>query len=194
MTIHKGLGLVLLGACLALAGACGDDDDDDGTGGSGGAGGTGGSGGSGGSGGTGGTGGSGATGGTGGSGGSGGEGGTGGGGGSGGTEEFILVIDAGAAYVPERLTVPPGATVTVRNEDDMAHTVTSGNCVGTTCTPETFDGVTIDTGSIAAGAEGSFLIPVTATSGTEVPYFCEFHPGAGNPPATMANLGVIVIE
>ena len=44
MTIYKGLGLVLLGACLALAGT-GCDGDEDGAGGTGGTGGTGGIGG-----------------------------------------------------------------------------------------------------------------------------------------------------
>ena len=48
MRIHKGLGLILLSACHALAGgACGDDDEDDNNGGTGGIGGSGATGGTG---------------------------------------------------------------------------------------------------------------------------------------------------
>lgn len=63
------------------------------------------------------------------------------------------------AYQPVVLTVSPGATITVVNEDPVAHTVTA-------------KGKSFDTGSIAGGERGQFTAP--SKPGT-YPYICTFH-------------------
>ncbi|MFD7560734.1 MULTISPECIES: cupredoxin family copper-binding protein [unclassified Streptomyces] len=63
-------------------------------------------------------------------------------------------------FNPSTLTVKPGTKVTVVNEDSTPHSLTAS------------DG-SFDTGSIAAGASGSF----TAPSGLGTyPFVCSFHP------------------
>ncbi len=171
--MRKGLLLVLLSTSLGLAGACSDsgggtDSDGKGT-----------------------TGGSGAAGGTGGPGGTGGTGGTGGPGGSPG-QYSIAIVDF--TYNPEQLTVPAGATVTVINNGSAPHSVTSGTCRAATCTESDVNGIGFDTEILEPGASATFTIPADAASGTEVPYFCVVHPGVGTTPATMRNLGSIVVE
>jgi plastocyanin len=66
------------------------------------------------------------------------------------------------AFVPADLTVSPGATVTVHNEDPTTHTLTA-------VSPH--DRV-FDAGNIAAGATKSFTAPNSAGSYS---YICEIH-------------------
>ena len=75
----------------------------------------------------------------------------------GGTSGDVIVIK-NFAYAPVSITVKPGATVTVKNEDVAAHTVT--------------DGSKFDTGDIAPGASKTFTAPTTAGS---YPYICTIH-------------------
>lgn len=63
------------------------------------------------------------------------------------------------AFSPAKLTVKPGATITVHNEDSVAHTVT--------------DTGKFDTGDVASGATKSFTAP--STPGT-YSYMCTIHP------------------
>jgi plastocyanin len=62
-------------------------------------------------------------------------------------------------FIPAHLTVAPGATVTVVNRDQVAHTVTSST-----------GGFT--TGDIAPGASVTFTAPDHAGS---FPYICSIH-------------------
>jgi plastocyanin len=76
------------------------------------------------------------------------------------------------AFEPERLAVEAGATVTWRQKDPGAHTVTSGTVqqggAGVTQQP---DGK-FDSGEIAKGNTFEFAF---AKAGT-YPYFCRLHP------------------
>lgn len=91
------------------------------------------------------------------------------------------------AYAPVNLTVPAGAVVTVLNKDTVPHSVTSQATAGA-FVPGAVAGVSFDSGVIAAGATGQFTIPLSAVSGTVVPYFCTVHPG------TMANAAQITVQ
>lgn len=66
-------------------------------------------------------------------------------------------------YSPVNLKVKPGATVTVMNQDPVAHTVTAQSGAG---------GIAFDSGTINANASGTFTAPTTP--GT-YPYICIFH-------------------
>jgi plastocyanin len=63
------------------------------------------------------------------------------------------------AFSPARLTVTPGATVTVTNKDQVTHTLTAAKG-------------SFDTGDIAAGQSKSFTAP--NNPGT-YPYICSIH-------------------
>lgn len=67
-------------------------------------------------------------------------------------------------YSPVNLQVKPGATVTVVNQDPVAHTVTADSGTG---------GIAFDSKTINASASGTFTAPTTP--GT-YPYGCTFHP------------------
>lgn len=79
------------------------------------------------------------------------------GGGSPATTDTIAI--ASFAFAPARLTVAPGATVTVVNHDQVAHTVTA-------------TGGAFRTGNISPGASVTFTAPNHA--GT-FPYICSIH-------------------
>lgn len=66
-----------------------------------------------------------------------------------------------ADFALSSATVAPGAEVTVRNDDSVAHTVTA-------------DDGSFDTGTVAAGEATTFTAP---SEPGEVPYHCEIHPG-----------------
>lgn len=70
------------------------------------------------------------------------------------------IVIKGFAFSPATLTVAPGAKVTVTNNDATAHTVTAKSGK-------------FDSGSIAAGASGSFTAPTTPG---RYAYSCTFHP------------------
>ena len=82
---------------------------------------------------------------------------TSGGSASGGSTVDVIVIK-NFAYSPVSLTVKPGATVTVKNDDVAIHTVT--------------DNGMFDTGDISPGASKTFTAPTTAGS---YPYICTIH-------------------
>ena len=75
-------------------------------------------------------------------------------------------------FSPLNLTVPPGATVTVLNDDSMEHSVTSEAAAGD-YTPGAVAGVSFDTG-LFVGQRG-FTISSTAPEGTVIPYYCRSH-------------------
>lgn len=91
------------------------------------------------------------------------------------------------AYSPANLDVKAGSVVTVRNEDAAPHTVTSEAKVGD-FKPGSVAGVQFDTGSISAGASATFVVPASAATGTEVPYYCTFHTSG------MKNSGKITVR
>jgi plastocyanin len=102
-------------------------------------------------------------------------------------------------YSPADLTVDAGATITIVNNDDMQHTVTS-ETADNAFTPGAVGGVSFDTGLIATGGGGggnpspppggpyvqaataSITIPSNAPSGTVIPFYCQNHKGAMNTP------------
>lgn len=63
------------------------------------------------------------------------------------------------AFSPGTVTVSPGATITVQNDDESTHTVTATNKA-------------FDTGNIAGGGRRTFTAP--AKPG-RYPYICEIH-------------------
>jgi plastocyanin len=65
-------------------------------------------------------------------------------------------------FKPSKLTVAPGAKVTVVNEDSVTHTVTA-----------TDKAKSFDTGDIAGGKKATFTAPSTAGSYS---YKCTIHP------------------
>lgn len=64
------------------------------------------------------------------------------------------------AFTPSQLTVAPGTTITVTNEDSAAHTVTA-------------DDGSFDSGNIDAGQTGKITAPSTPGS---YPLTCTIHP------------------
>ncbi len=64
------------------------------------------------------------------------------------------------AFAPQSMTVSPGATVTVKNNDSTAHTVTAKNKA-------------FDTGDVGAGATKTFTAPTKPGS---YAYICLIHP------------------
>lgn len=66
---------------------------------------------------------------------------------------------ANFAFVPSTLTVKPGEVITWKNNDGVAHTVTSN------------DGSTFNSGNLAAGASFSF----TAITPGTYSYHCSIH-------------------
>jgi plastocyanin len=85
---------------------------------------------------------------------------TGGSGSSGGTPSNSHAITIkNFAFAPHTVTVAPGATVTITNDDQVAHTVTSRTGG-------------FDTGDIAAGQSKSFTAP--KSPGTYA-YICSIH-------------------
>lgn len=87
------------------------------------------------------------------------------------TPQYLIEIQ-GMAFSPLRLEVAPGATVTVRNLDAMAHSVTSASSPEA-FTPGDVAGISFDTGVFTG--ERTFTIPDGAPLGTEIPYYCSTH-------------------
>jgi plastocyanin len=63
------------------------------------------------------------------------------------------------SFAPASITVKPGATVTVTNKDQVAHTITSSKG-------------SFDTGDIGSGQSKTFTAPNTPGS---YPYICSIH-------------------
>ncbi|MDQ4073908.1 MAG: cupredoxin domain-containing protein [Thermoproteota archaeon] len=87
----------------------------------------------------------------------------------------ILAIPVGAAtpgnpaYEPAELTATKGDTITVRNDDTVPHTATSG-----TGPEDPNSGQSFDTGIIMAAESGS--IDTAQLDAGEYPYYCTVHP------------------
>lgn len=75
-------------------------------------------------------------------------------------------------FSPSNLSVTPGTTVSVANEDPMQHSLTSETQLGM-YVAGAVGGVSFDTGAFEGST--SFVIPSTATVGTVIPYFCTVH-------------------
>lgn len=98
-----------------------------------------------------------------------------GGTGSDGGAASITIHIRGLAFSPENPSAPPGATVTVVNDDSpTVHSMTSEATAGT-FTPGAVAGVSFDTG-LFTGTR-SFTIPSTAVTGTVIPFYCRNHLG-----------------
>jgi plastocyanin len=75
-------------------------------------------------------------------------------------------------FSPANLSVKPGTTVSIANEDPMQHSVTSQTQLGM-YVAGAVGGVSFDTGAFEGST--SFVIPSTASAGTVIPYFCTVH-------------------
>jgi plastocyanin len=71
----------------------------------------------------------------------------------------ITVVIKNFAFLPANFTVPPGAAVTVRNEDQVIHTLTANN-------------MAFNTGNLAQGLPVTFQAP---TQPGKYPYHCFLH-------------------
>ncbi len=101
---------------------------------------------------------------------------------NGGAPGFYITIK-NLAFSPSELSVPPGQTVTVVNQDAMPHSVTSEATQGA-FTLGSVGGVQFDTGAFTGQA--TFTIPANAANGTSIPYFCTVHKsGMATPNATI---------
>jgi plastocyanin len=87
---------------------------------------------------------------------------------------FLLRI-RNYTFDPQHLTVTPGATIVVVNDDPFDHTVTSEAAPGSFA-PGAVNGVSFDTGPFQGARQ--IDIPADAPVGTVVPYFCEMHGAA----------------
>jgi plastocyanin len=92
---------------------------------------------------------------------------------------FVIVIDH-LAFTPATLSVPPGATVQVLNEDAVPHSVTSEVAAGAYASGAV-NGVAFDTGEFTASVR-TFTIPADAPDGTVIPFFCLVHGPGMTPP------------
>jgi len=90
-------------------------------------------------------------------------------------------------FSPGDLMVQPGATITVRNNDTVPHTVTSQSAPRA-FVPGAVQGISFDTGIIPAGGTATITIPATAPHGTVIPYYCSVHTTA------MANDGQVTVQ
>jgi plastocyanin len=84
---------------------------------------------------------------------------------------FFITI-SGYTFSPLDLRVPPGATVTVLNDDGMPHSVTS-EARPSAFTPGSVSGISFDTGQFTGTK--TFAVASTATAGTVIPYYCTVH-------------------
>jgi plastocyanin len=87
---------------------------------------------------------------------------------------FTITISS-FSFSPLNLNAPPGATVTVVNDDNTPHSVTS-ETAPETFTPGAVRGVSFDTGPFTGQA--SFTLPSSAPNGTVIPYYCSVHKSA----------------
>ncbi len=78
----------------------------------------------------------------------------------------------GMAFNPVNLEAPAGATITVLNDDGIAHSVTSEAMAGA-FTPGAVAGVSFDTGRFTGNM--SFTLPSGVPEHTVIPYYCTVH-------------------
>ena len=79
----------------------------------------------------------------------------------------ITLVIRNYSFVPPNLTVPPGATVTVRNEDQVIHTVTADSwsfIIGNTDS-------SFNTGNVTHGVPATLTAP---TKRGQYPFHCMF--------------------
>jgi plastocyanin len=91
---------------------------------------------------------------------------------------FFITI-SNSTFSPSTLRVPPGGTVTVVNTDATLHSVTSESSMNA-FTPGAVSGVQFDTGAFSGTM--SFTLPMSAPSGTVVPFYCTVHLQTMSPP------------
>ena len=93
-----------------------------------------------------------------------------------------VVTISGLAFSPTVLNAAPGAIVTVRNMDSVAHTFTSETAEGAFDGPVTVGGVSFDVAFDTAPFPGdkTFTIPAGAVVGTNVWFYCRNHLGTMN--------------
>ncbi|MDX1621331.1 MAG: plastocyanin/azurin family copper-binding protein [Nitriliruptorales bacterium] len=73
-------------------------------------------------------------------------------------------------FMPDEIEVPVGSTITWTNQDDFAHTVTSGEPAQQT---GRFDE---ELGSLGAHESSGKMASVTVDEPGAISYFCRFHP------------------
>jgi plastocyanin len=99
------------------------------------------------------------------------------------TPQGYYITIANMAFSPLDLQAPPGATITVINQDSFPHTVTSEAAPGAFA-PGGVAGVSFDTGSFTG--QTSFGLQQGAPEGTVIPYYCAIHTTAmATPNATI---------
>lgn len=98
------------------------------------------------------------------------------------TDEVDILITSGEVFATPEILVSSGATLTIRNSDEVIHTVTSESAEGAFDNTGDFDVL------ISAGGIQVLTLPA-AESGTIFYYYCRLHEGAMTPAD-----GRIVIE
>ncbi len=91
---------------------------------------------------------------------------------------FFISI-SNLTFSPVALSAPPGATVTVINNDAEEHSVTS-EASPNAFTPGSVAGVSFDTGAFTGTR--SFTLPASAPNGTVIPFYCTVHMGTMTTP------------
>ncbi len=87
------------------------------------------------------------------------------------------VTISGNTFWPTVISVPPGGTVAIHNQDPYAHTFTS-EAAQNNYTPGGAGNVSFDTGSFTGTT--SVTIPANAVVGTNVWFYCKIHTTAMN--------------
>lgn len=94
-----------------------------------------------------------------------------------GVQTAVLTIGSGMSFATPSLTVPAGTIISVQNQDNLPHTVTSE------AAPDAFSpSGAFDTGVILGGGSGTITIPANAVSGTVYYYYCSIHRSSMAPP------------
>lgn len=85
-------------------------------------------------------------------------------------DEPVEIVIEGFAYRPETVTVPAGTRITFVNQDDFAHTATSGEPGAPT---EAFD---LQLGELGEHASSGKMADTVLGEPGRFDYFCRFHP------------------
>ena len=86
----------------------------------------------------------------------------------------ITITISNYTFSPSSLSVKPGTTITVVNDDTVQHTLTSEAALGNYVAGGV-SGISFDTGPFAGPGSRTVTIPTTANPGTVIPYFCTVH-------------------
>jgi len=101
----------------------------------------------------------------------------------GGTSGITIIIDNNT-FSTTSFSASPGETITVINDDNVSHTVTSESA------PNAFDDDgDFDTGTLAPGLTTTFQIPSDASVGDTIFFYCIIHEGT----MTVANGTITII-